>query len=158
MLKCCVCGDVSETSRPVVPGGGTSCDTFRDKHEYWNAEMCRYCCQWFDELDFNFEHGACRFCAMDQLDAKKGLAFLESDDDLPREFFVEYYFESKCEEASNELIDLCRNEWLVSVELGLNGIDSLRLFIKKWYLSEYMAWLEKEDKTEFSENGGEIIA
>jgi hypothetical protein len=130
---------------------------------YAEAEQCRYCAEYFDSEDGDVIAGSCFECAKNALTLETGIAYIEQPEkyyssyyqkwienpatELPRQFYVNYIFESDCNRVDSSLIELCKKEWLSSGYISDKRIADLRGFIFD-DMQSYMEWLEEYEKTQ----------
>ena len=70
---------------------------------------CKICKKIKEDYEMESEE-CCSDCFLENKTKERILGFIY-DNDLEKDFFVDYFFNSKCENASEELIELCKREF-----------------------------------------------
>jgi hypothetical protein len=138
MYKCGYCNHLNYQDikcEECAIGGGIE--------ELLDANGCSYCGNFFtDDDDVHMFGEICEDCAIAALTVELWDEWVRSHDDLPKYFYVEYFFQSDVTTVSSDLIEVCRNEWdKWKSQTHKNPIDTILDFCETSdYLESWAKW------------------
>lgn len=140
MLICCECGKLFEEPRFIH--GVYDCEKSQSEcpfcgGTYEEAEQCNVCGE-FKNPENMVVHNCCEDCYQKENTIKNNLLFLE-EDEKESDFFVNWLFQSDCENASQALIYLCKGAWEA---MGDYGDKIMKEYIKE-HKEDFAEWLTR---------------
>lgn len=140
MFYCMNCGASFES--PANGSSGVSGEAWEvcpvcGHDDVEEASQCAVCGEWKPESDMQVKN-CCKSCCDDAMTVVLAQMYIE-ENDLQREYYVEWFNNSKCEKASQQLIDSCKNVWNYSICAKKDMLD----YIEE-NRNDFAEWLGKQ--------------
>lgn len=141
MLTCEKCGLVFAEAKIDTEAGGYSGEHWAvcprcGSDELAEVEQCKLCKEWKLPEEMQSRH-CCKECSDENLTVQTALDYLR-ETNQEKEFFVEWMYRSEVDQASPELINLCKSAWR---KFGVSGQSELMEFMEE-QKDDFADWLE----------------